>query len=278
MTRTRTMAAAVVMLAAVGGWTSAVASTKRDQTRRGAPGAWAARASVRWERSWASMSCASPARVRRVLASGATSGRAYRFEVRDGDDSWGERCELGQGNPTRAGFPLFHSGQERWISFQVYLPRDYPIATPRWNVINQLKQLGGLGTPALAMQVTKRRFRLLSSSSPGDSCCTIERWSGPARRRRWVRFTLRVRFSPSSAAGRVALYGDLGGRRMRPLLRPTHTYTMKRDAEGRAVDSHVRIGLYRDPRIEGTAHLLYGGFAVAPTRARAERAAFGPRR
>src|SRR4051794_15485644 len=73
-------------------------------------------------RDWASYSCQNASRVQKVRSPVAQGRRAYRLEVRDGDDSFGERCEIGMGNPGRTGFPLFHAGDERWISFQMYLP------------------------------------------------------------------------------------------------------------------------------------------------------------
>src|SRR4051812_19964492 len=69
---------------------------------------WTADAEHATYSEWASNSCESNDRVRQVGGSIAAQGkRAYEFELRDGDDSYGERCKLGQGNPTRAGFPLF---------------------------------------------------------------------------------------------------------------------------------------------------------------------------
>jgi len=215
-----------------------------------------------WQQEWASASCASTERLTSIGSPVARGSRAYRFEVRDGDDAYGERCELGHGNPTRAGFPLFNEGDERWISWKVYLPRDFPIGTSRWNVINQWKQLGALGTPALSMEVKNNRFYLMNSNTNGDSCCTVPRWSGPARHDRWVSFTMHVKFSPNRSVGFVELYGDLDGRGKK-LLRKLHTHTMKSDGSGRAVPSHSRIGIYRDPSIQGTAHIAFDDYVIA---------------
>src|SRR4051794_40947241 len=78
-------------------------------------------------KEWANYSCQDRSRVKRVASPAAEGKRAYKLAIRDGDDSYGERCEIGMGNPGRPGFPLFDEGDERWISFQVYLPDDYPI-------------------------------------------------------------------------------------------------------------------------------------------------------
>ena len=216
-----------------------------------------------WQREWASYLCQTPDRVTRSSTPVAQGSRAYRLEVRDGDDAYGERCELSQGNPTRAGYPVFQEGQERWISWKVYLPSDFPLHTSRWNVISQWKQLGSMGPPVLSMEVTDGRFHLVNNPAAGVPCCRSPRWSGPASPERWVDFTLHVKFSPDPAVGFVELYGDLDGGGKRLLLPRTSTHTMKRDGSGRAVPSHSRIGIYRDPAIQGTAHVLFDEYVIA---------------
>jgi hypothetical protein len=235
---------------------------------------WRADAERPWRREWASSSCESNRRITRVSSPRAQGRRAYRFEVRDGDDSFGERCELGEGNPTRRGFPLFHEGDERWISFQVYLPNDYPIHTSDWNVFMQLKQLGSLGTPVVSMEARDGRFHLMNSDTNHDSSDTRTRWTGRAHHNRWVKFTLHVKFSPNADVGFLELFGDLrDGRGQRRLSRLIHTYTMK-VSHGHTVPSHARIGIYRDPRIRGTAHIYIDGYSIADSRVVAERSAF----
>ncbi len=211
-----------------------------------------------WSSDWASFSCESPDRIRAIRSPVARGARAYSFEVRDGDDSFGERCELGQGNPTRAGFPLFQEGDERWISWSVYLPSDFPLDTSRWNVLNQWKQLGALGVPILSMEAKNGRFHLINDANGTQ-------WSGPAARQRWASFTLHVKFSPDRSVGFVELYGDPDGKGRRLLLRKKHTNTMKRDGSGRTVPSHARIGIYRDPRIQGTAHAYFDDYVISAT-------------
>jgi hypothetical protein len=246
--------------------------------RRGTEAAsiWLADAEGELEEEWANVDCASRDRVEQVPLDGAQGSRAYRFEIRDGDDpgGFGERCEVGQSNPPRDGFPEFQEGDERWMAWQVLLPEDYPVDTPDWNVITQWKQRGGLGTPVLSMEVRDGQFTLLRAESPdGSTEDTLTMGSWPAEQGRWVRFTIHVRFSPDESDGFVELFGDLDGRGMKPLLEREATYTMKRD-DGEVVPSHVRMGIYRDKDIEGTAHLYLDGVNVATTRAAAESAAF----
>ena len=236
---------------------------------------WSSNAERPWDQEWASYSCQDASRVAEVTSPVAQGKRAYEITLKDGDDAYGERCELGQGNPTKTGFPLFQEGQERWVSFQVYLPDDYPIDTRDWNVIFQEKQLGSMGTPALSMEVQNDQFVLMNADNNEVSGNTIRKWSGPAVRNRWVKFTVHTRFSPDASVGTVELFGDLDGQGERLLMPEIHTYTMKRDSAGVAVPSHARIGMYRNPRIEGTSHIYFDGYTIATDQASAEAAAFG---
>lgn len=224
---------------------------------------WKADAERPWQEEWSTFSCEGDRRFARVSAPVAQGAWAYGFELKDGDDSYGERCELTQGNPTRPGFPVFEEGEERWISWQIYLPDDFPLDAPEWNVVNQWKQRGDLGTPAISMQVRGGRFHLKTSDSNGDSCCTITRWTGPARRNRWIELTLHARFSPDPATGFIELFGDLDGAGQRLLMSAIATHTMKRDDAGDAVSSHARIGPYRDEEIDGTTHVYYDDYTVS---------------
>jgi Polysaccharide lyase len=200
---------------------------------------------------------------------GATGTSAYRLEVRDGDDSYGERCELGQANPTRPGYPLFREGENRWIGFKVLLPASYPVDARSWNVFHQLKQVGALGTPAVSMEVREGSFRLMNSDTNGDSQRTSELWRGPAARNRWIVFLMHVVFSPDRRRGSLELFGDLDGRGVRPLMLRIATHTMKVGPNGTAVQSHSRIGIYRDPAINGTSQIYFDAYTVATTAAEA---------
>ncbi len=259
----------VVLAGALGSLLRSTTSTPADAQSQPAMSAqstpkmeWSARAEVPWRREWASSSCASDTRIKRARSPRLTGRWSYRLEVRDGDDSYGERCELGQGNPTRPDFPLFAEGQERWISLAVFLPRSYPMPD-NWNIFAQLKGLGS-GGPPLALEARRGRFALAASTdSVQENVRTRRLWSGPAVRGRWTRFTLHVKFSPDPAVGFVELFAGPGSGRQRQLLRKVSTYTMKRDSTGIAVPSHSRIGPYRDPQISGTARLYFDDYVVS---------------
>lgn len=264
------IAIALVVLVALGSMLIRQGSTAPADTRAQGTGSahrmpragWSARAELPWRREWASRSCADQSRVKRVGRPRLSGRWAYRLEVRDGDDSFGERCELGQGNPTRPGFPLFTEGQERWISFSVFLPRSYPMPVDRWNILAQLKGLEH-GGPPIAIEARRGRFALTTATdSVQDHVITRFIWSGRAFRERWTRFTLRVKFSPNLAVGFVELYGSSSSGIQRLLMPRTHAYTMKRDKNGTAIPSHSRIGPYRDPAITGKATLYYDDYVV----------------
>jgi len=63
--------------------------------------------------------------------------RSYKFEVRDGDNSYGERAELAQGMPAISSYAnrLFRAGEERWISLQYYFPGDWSSDNTCMNVL-----------------------------------------------------------------------------------------------------------------------------------------------
>jgi hypothetical protein len=224
---------------------------------------------------WASYSCADASRVQQVESPAAQGKRAYQLEVRDGDNSWGERCEIGMGNPWKSGFPLFNEGDERWISFQVYLPDDYPIDTKDWNVMFQIHQTGDGGCPPLALHVERGQFKLFNTTRNTYVLQTYEMWSAPAVRNHWAKFTLHMMNSTDDSKGFIEILGDLDGTGYKQLMPKTYTHTATKYADGSMMTNHARVGIYRNPAIPGTAHILFDGFTIATDRESAESAAFG---
>jgi polysaccharide lyase-like protein len=226
-------------------------------------------------------------RIAQVNSPLAQGQRAYRLQVQDGDgcgNASAERAELSQGNPTRTGFldRLFSEGEERWISWQVYLPNAFPSDATTWQVIAQWKQMGGLGTPVLSMEARNGQFRLYNSTTnDGTQNNTKVLYQTGVVKGRWVKFTLHVKFSPSASVGFVELYADTTtAGTLAPLLNVngqvrTSTWTMK-TSNGATVQSHSRIGIYRDAAINGTSEAYYDGYTVATSRPAAEEHAFRP--
>jgi hypothetical protein len=224
---------------------------------------------------WANYSCADASRVQEVESPAAQGKRAYRLEVRDGDNSYGERCEIGMANPGKAGFPVFHEGDERWISFQVYFPDDYPVDTPDWNLFFQIHQQGDGGCPPISLGVEDGQMKLFKSARNTYVLDTREMWAAPVQRNRWIKLTLHIKNSTDENTGFVELFGDLDGSGMKTLLPRTATHTMTLTSAGTAMTNHARVGMYRNPAIPGTAHILFDGFTISTDQASAAANAFG---
>jgi hypothetical protein len=224
---------------------------------------------------WASYSCADASRVQQVDSPVAQGKHAWQLEVKDGDYSWGERCEIGMGNPWKSPFPLFKEGDERWISFQVYLPDDYPIETKDWNVFFQIHQTGDGGCPPLALHVENGQYKLFNTTRNTYVFDTYQMWSAPAVRNRWAKFTLHIMNSTDDSKGFVEMFGDLDGTGYKQLMPKTYTHTATKYADGTMMTNHARVGIYRNPAIPGDARILFDGFTIATTRDDAERGAFG---
>jgi hypothetical protein len=220
---------------------------------------------------------------------------AYGFTVSSllcaGDN---RRSELGEANPPKPGFDnrLFQPGDDRWISFQILLGSDFPLApkttdgSDPWQVIAQFKQLGA-GIPVLTMHVEGGKIGLYKSNTDNVSTATRDvpqiDANGVAARvpvvaNRWLQFTLHIRFSSSPSTGLIEWYGNPDGAGMRRLwpstAAPFYGYTMITSSSGSTVLSHSRIGIYRNKMISGTAHDYWAGYTVATTRSAAEASAF----
>jgi Polysaccharide lyase len=248
---------------------------------------WQADAELPLEREWSRVSCVSLDRIQRVASPRAQGESAYQITVADGDapSTEDERCELAQGNGVRLpgsdipeGRRQFGEGNERWIAFQVRVGDDWDANTPLFNNFLQLKN-DGSGGPPLKMAIDNGRIELggiTRADKAAPNWLTL--WSTPFTadmRNRWLRFLVHVRFSPDPASGFVALYGDLNGGGIAPLMPLTPAFTMKTNEVGEAIGSHARIGIYRHRDISGSASIWFDGFTVARTRPVAEAYAYG---
>ena len=247
----------------------------------------AAQASVIWSANptkpiledWAN-EAAEPGRITEVPFASVPGGHAYRVEIREGDNpgGYGERDELGMGNPERAGVPVFHEGDEAWIAFQFRMQSPYPISEEHyyWNIIMQLHQRGGVGVPPFAINVEDNKFMVLRS--PGNEVHGSQAAGAwPAEVDKWSKFLIHVKFSPDPAVGSIEMFGELNEDKsgIVSLLKNTKTRTMM-EQNGVVVPTHARIGSYRgnwSPRPAAVTY--YAGFTIASDRASAEGSAFG---
>jgi hypothetical protein len=264
-----------------------------------------------WPAEWADLSCASDSRVTVVKSPAAQGRRAYRLRLKEGDDSYGERCELGMANASSSDIDrvggsrvLFQNGTESWIAEQIMLdpdvfafcgtecPLDYD-----GGLVQQLKQTGSCGTPANGIVTRKLPgvgVVLEHRNSAENDCgnATMKSlWRVPIRRGEWIRILQHVRWSTDPGTGYIATW--INGRPVQPSLQGNskhvtregdevriHTWTLK---DGPGVDrlrqcqsdpcAHLRTGVYRTPTVRGDSIVYVDGTTVAKTRAAAEEGA-----
>jgi hypothetical protein len=185
--------------------------------------------------------------------------------VLDGDDYYGERCELGLNDWRSSPVALYHEG-ERLLTFASFkLPSQFPLDTPAWQVVMQMKQTeptdgAGFPTPVLALHAFNGRWRLYHTGGgnrgPGDE----QVWSAPAKTDRWVRFAFNVLYSADPSRGSVRIWVDRNGDgdALDPHERSRRfaLQTLGREQPGTSADglvagasipSHLRIGIYHNP-------------------------------
>ncbi|MEA2459175.1 MAG: hypothetical protein QOC95_2147 [Thermoleophilaceae bacterium] len=236
---------------------------------------WTAAAERPLLEEWANFSCADSSRINRVESPSAQGRYAYRVDLHDGDDSFGERCEMAMGSPTRAGFPVFAPGDENWIAYQVYLPSGFPSDGDKYNEITQFKQVNDLCAPALSLHVEQGKLQLFHSADNRGSCGGRSVWAAPVAYGRWIKLLFHIGWSSDPSTGFVEVFGDIDGGGLAQLMPRTPMFTMKMDSQGRTMPVDARLGIYRDSAISGDATAYFDGFTIATDRASAEQGAFG---
>jgi polysaccharide lyase-like protein len=235
---------------------------------------WRAGAERGLMREWANYSCQRGRRISRV--SPGSSGRyAYRVRLYDGDNSYGERCEMAMGAPMRRGFPVFRNNTKSWVAYQVLIPRPWPGYAWRYNVITQFKSVADMCGPPLSLHVEQGRMLLFKSADNRGSCTGWPIWSARMQFGRWIKLLYHVKWSSNPRRGWVELFGSLHGGRIQRLMKRRRTFTMKKDSRGRTRAVSARLGIYRDRSIRGDATAYFDGFTIATDRAGAVRGAFG---
>jgi Polysaccharide lyase len=284
---------ALLLLAVLG--PPAVSATSRSGSGSARTILWKADAESAMTAEWASNSsvpaAASPprpaqSRIRRS-AFRAQGKRSYRFSLRNGDDSYGERAELGQAMPSAARYKrrLFGAGQERWIAMQYYLPTSWP-TDDTWQTVLQIKPATpGGGGPSIGLDAGADRLRFYGNDNRWGSTAGAARFgagpltagSYPLTKGRWIKLTWHVVFSADPRVGSLEVFGDLAdGRGMRTLAPRRRRATMKY-LDGGMDPAQLRVGIYRDPKMTAPAKLYVDGLTVAMTRAGAEANAYGRR-
>ena len=237
---------------------------------------------------WGSIDCVTAAQASQITTGGDThptgdgsaqGDTAYRrMHVNEGDNFYGERCELGRNDHrstvTPATFNLYREGEHRITFLSLRLPSGFPLSTTTWQVVSQMKQTqpsdNGDGTPVLALHAEAGQWKLFQSSSVLLSSNTTELWGVNATKSQWTRFAFDVKYSQNNTIGSVKVYIDLNGDgdALDPGEQQTtptaNTYTLKQEIAGTTTDgmntgdslpSHLRVGLYHNNATSGTGSI-----------------------
>lgn len=208
-----------------------------------------------------------------ALGSAQPSPDSYRrATVVDGDNVFGERCELGfnwtqkrdAGRGPGPGPTVFYrEGQRRvtYISFRLG-PGVNPSGSD-WRTVMQMKQTQPYDnqtvSPVIEMEVRDGHWALVNSWR--------DLWTAPAHQDTWTRFAFDVTYSQDPSVGRIKVYVDLNGdgdfgdaneisptfhvatlRAEQPRVRGgTYSDVPSPWAPGQSIPSHLRAGIYQNP-------------------------------
>jgi hypothetical protein len=222
---------------------------------------------------WGRLDCASDSRHQRIATGGdaalTASGAAQpdqafrRIRVIDGDDVWGERCEMGfnwhQASDPGYGIKgpgptvLYHEGQRRVTYISIRLGANWDVNDPDWRTVYQNKQAQPYDNPTMAsmfeMQVRSGSWTIISDWSE-------PLFEAPAKAGVWTRFAFDITYSQDPNKGRIKVYVDLNGDgdatdagEQSPVIRrPTllrETAGPNGDVgAGNSIPSHLRAGVY----------------------------------
>ena len=214
--------AAAAALVCVG----AVAASGKKRKHRGGGGVLIASdtaANPNPDSFWGRNYCANDSRVQQITSGGDTHPTATGapagqlglppFDRLRGDNSFGERCELGWeicNSPTA----FYRRGKHRITEISIRLPSKFPLSAFTWQAVTQMKSArpynNTTGTPVLELDayggagVSGRACRVSARDS---------RSSGPLRRRPnfWTRFMFNIRYSTAEKRGDIRVGVDLNG-------------------------------------------------------------------
>lgn len=224
---------------------------------------------------WGKIDCQNASRHQWITAGGDThvtggggdqgNGSFRRLTVMDGDDVWGERCELGY-NWNEANDPgtgvvgpgptvLYGEGQRRVTYASLRLASGMDISGPNWRTVLQMKQAQPYNAPQPAPM-----FELNARDGSWVMFADWEElWRAPAQTGTWTRFAFDITYSQSASVGSIKAYVDLNGdgdfadaSEQSPAI---HRATLRREtaglqsavAPGGSIPSHLRAGLYQNP-------------------------------
>jgi hypothetical protein len=216
------------------------------------------------ENLWGDIQCQVDSRYEHHATGGPDGGPWRQLTVLDGDDFFGERCELGR-NTRRYGrssatdhrgtFNLFRNGTRRIIDWYFKLMPGFPV-TKQNSTIFQLKHTCPCDsiTPNPEVQLMPKLPKLyLRVRSNDTNTSRFDRWSTRVQTGVWYHATFDITFHTTEAVGRVQLTIDdvdgVADARSSPTLSLS---TINRD-DGRPSPDHLRMGHYRNTTIDGTS-------------------------
>lgn len=224
---------------------------------------------------WGSTDCVTASRHKQVTSGGDTAptatgtpqgNSAYRsLTAFDGDDFWGERCELGMNDHRSSPVAFYREGQRRVTYASFRLPASYPLNTSMWQGVLQMKQSqpsdNGGGTPVLSLGAYEGKW-MLFHSGPGWTTEDEVIWEAPATAGAWTRIAIDAKYSQYADQGWIKIYmdlnadGDFGDSNEQS--ETFHTNTLKYEtgsdasdgySAGQSLPSHLRVGMYHHQAI-----------------------------
>ena len=125
---------------------------------------------------WGAVDCENASRAQRPLGVDDPSetalgeeqwgADAYRhLTVYDGDDVWGERCELGLDDREDGPTTFYHEGQHRVTYMSLRLPGNYPLDTTKWQTVMTMKET----QPSHPTATASRHSLWVPTAAPGTS-------------------------------------------------------------------------------------------------------------
>lgn len=200
-----------------------------------------------------------------LTADGTTQGNSAfrRATVIDGDNVWGERCELGNNwsQPTGAapagpGPTIFYREGERRLTYaSLRLPSSTPMGND-WRTVLQMKQVQPYNNPTpapiLELQLEGNHWMFINSWN------TV--WTAPAQQNVWTRFAFDITYSANPNIGTIKVYADLNGDGdfgdANEQSSVIHTATLEAETTtssyspysvGQSIPDHLRTGIYQNP-------------------------------